>query len=217
MRAGRADGSIAYRANHAGTRRDLVLMRDKRVMAAAAIEAGRVHAGRSRRTSSIARTSSFASARAIGSSARSSSPDGDKVVFQGLTTGLHLYVRSTGTLRHIGPGTAPAWSPDSTRAGRTRSPRTTATTIVASDLYLYEVASESRRGADHDRSRSSSAGRASRPTARSSRSMTTPAASSSVAWRCSDATRTPRSRPVRRAAEHRARADEDRDRRGPRR
>ena len=69
------------------------------------------------------------------------SPDGDKVVFQGLTTGLHLYVRSTGTLRHIGPGTAPAWSPDSTRLVYEVT-EDDGHEIVASDLYIYEVASD---------------------------------------------------------------------------
>lgn len=68
-------------------------------------------------------------------------PDGDKVVFQGLTTGLYLYVRSTGTLRYIGPGTAPAWSPDSAKIAYEVT-EDDGHTIVASDIYLYSIATD---------------------------------------------------------------------------
>jgi len=68
-------------------------------------------------------------------------PDGDKVVFQGLTTGLYLYVRSSGVLRYIGPGTAPAWSPDSARLAYEVT-EDDGHAIVASDIYLYTVATD---------------------------------------------------------------------------
>jgi hypothetical protein len=68
-------------------------------------------------------------------------PDGDKVVFQGLTTGLYLYVRSTGALRYIGPGTAPAWSPDSTKIAYEVT-EDDGHAIVASDIYFYSIATD---------------------------------------------------------------------------
>jgi hypothetical protein len=68
-------------------------------------------------------------------------PDGDKIVFQGLTTGLYLYVRSTGALRYIGPGTAPAWSPDSTRIAYEVT-EDDGHAIVASDIYFYSIATD---------------------------------------------------------------------------
>ena len=68
-------------------------------------------------------------------------PDGDKVVFQGLTTGLYLYVRSTGALRYIGPGTAPAWSPDSAKIAYEVT-EDDGHAIVASDIYLYSIATD---------------------------------------------------------------------------
>jgi Tol biopolymer transport system component len=67
------------------------------------------------------------------------SQDGDKVVYQGLATGLYLHVRSTGVTRYIGPGTAPAWSPDGTRVVYEVT-EDDGHDIVASDLYVYEVA-----------------------------------------------------------------------------
>jgi Tol biopolymer transport system component len=134
------DGSIAYRANHAGTRRDLVVTRDKRVVVAPAIK--QVAFTQDDRAYVVDRANKLVR---VGSGdqffAASVSPDGDKVVFQGLTTGLHLYVRSTGTMRHIGPGTAPAWSPDSARLVYEVT-EDDGHAIVASDLYLYEVGSD---------------------------------------------------------------------------
>lgn len=69
------------------------------------------------------------------------SPDGDKVAFQGLETGLYVYVRSTGALRYVGPGTAPAWSPDSARLAYEVT-EDDGHDIVGSDIYLYTVASD---------------------------------------------------------------------------
>jgi Tol biopolymer transport system component len=69
------------------------------------------------------------------------SPDGDKVVYQGLATGLHLYVRSTGVTKYIGPGTAPAWSPDSARLAYEVT-EDDGHDIVASELFVYTVASD---------------------------------------------------------------------------
>lgn len=134
------DGSIAYRAQRAGARRDLAVTRDKRVSALAAVKP--VAFAQDDRMYVVDRTNQLVR---IGSGDKFFgavvSPDGDKVVFQGLGTGLHLYVRSTGTLRHIGPGTAPAWSPDSARLAYEVT-EDDGHDIVASELYIYEVASD---------------------------------------------------------------------------
>lgn len=134
------DGSIAYRAQRAGTRRDLVVTRDKRVTLANAAKP--VAFTQDDRAYVVDRTKKLVR---VGSGDRFFgavvSPDGDKVVLQGLTTGLHLYVRSTGVLRPIGPGTAPTWSPDSTRLVYEVT-EDDGHDIVASDLYIYEVAGD---------------------------------------------------------------------------
>ena len=134
------DGSIAYRAQRAGARRDLAVTRDRRVSAVAAAKP--VAFAQDDRMYVVDRKHQLVR---IGSGdkffAAAVSPDGDKVVFQGLTTGLHLYVRSTGTLRHIGPGTAPAWSPDSARLAYEVT-EDDGHDIVASELYVYEVAAD---------------------------------------------------------------------------
>lgn len=135
-----ADGSIAYRARRAGMRRDLVITRDKRVSTLAPQTP--VAFTQDDRMYVLDRTNKLVR---IGSGDRFFgavvSPDGDKVVFQGLSTGLHIYTRSTGTLRFIGPGTAPAWSPDSTRVVYEVT-EDDGHDIVASELFIYEVASD---------------------------------------------------------------------------
>ncbi len=135
-----ADGSVAYRANHAGTRRDLVLSRDKRVTMATALKP--VAFTQDDRAYVVDHANKLVR---VGSGDRFFgavvSPDGDKVVFQGLTTGLHLYVRSTGALRYIGPGTAPTWSPDSSKLAYEVT-EDDGHAIVASDLFIYEVGAD---------------------------------------------------------------------------
>jgi hypothetical protein len=69
------------------------------------------------------------------------SPDGDKVVFQGLVTGLHIYSRSTGTVVSIGPGTAPAWSPDSRRLVFEVT-EDDGHDLIGSEIYIYDVAGD---------------------------------------------------------------------------
>jgi Tol biopolymer transport system component len=134
------NGSITYRAARAGTRRDLVITRDKRVSAAAARKP--VAFTQDDRMYVIDRKGQLVR---VGSGDQFFgavvSPDGDKVVFQGLATGLYIYVRSTGALRHIGPGTAPAWSPDGARLAYEVT-EDDGHEIVASELYVYEVATD---------------------------------------------------------------------------
>ena len=135
-----ADGTISYRALRAGTRQDLTITRDKAVRIAAAAQA--VAFAKDDRMYVVDRKQQLVR---IGSGDRFFgavvAPDGDKVVFQGLTTGLYLYVRSTGALRYIGPGTAPAWSPDSARIAYEVT-EDDGHDIVASELYVYTVAAD---------------------------------------------------------------------------
>jgi Tol biopolymer transport system component len=134
------DGRVHFRAPRAGTRRDLVVSADRTVTtfspppALAFAQDDRMYVVD--RKGALARIGS--GDRFFGAAV---SPDGDKVVFQGLTTGLHLYIRSTGVLRYIGPGTAPAWSPDSTRIAYEVT-EDDGHVIVASELYVYTLATD---------------------------------------------------------------------------
>jgi hypothetical protein len=131
---------ISYRAPRAGVRRAVVIGADgaaREVSPAAALaftQDDRMYVHD--RTNKLVRIGS--GDRFFGAVV---APDGDKVVFQGLTTGLYLYVRSTGALRYIGPGTAPAWSPDSKRIAYEVT-EDDGHAIVASDIYLYSVATD---------------------------------------------------------------------------
>ncbi|MGN6110981.1 MAG: TolB family protein [Kofleriaceae bacterium] len=133
------DGAVAYRALRAGARRDLRIDRDGRVRTAAPTAPlaftrdDRMYVDRAGALIEIGSGDRFFGAVVA--------PDGDKVVFQGLATGLHLYVRSTGALVHIGAGTHPAWSPDSRRVVFEVT-EDDGHDVVASDLYLYDVATD---------------------------------------------------------------------------
>ena len=132
--------SIAYRANRAGARRDLVI--DKLGVVKSFIAAKPLAFAQDDRMYVVDRTGAT---KKIGTGDRFFgavvSPDGDKVVFQGLVTGLHVYVRSTSSLRHIGPGSAPTWTPDSTRVVYEVT-QDDGHMIVASDLFAYAVATD---------------------------------------------------------------------------
>ena len=134
-----ADGSVEYRAVRAGTRRDLVIGRDGAVRAAATTSApiavaqdDRIYVrSRSGELAQVGAGDAFFSPLV--------SPDGDKVAFQGLATGLYIYTRSTARLTHVGAGTAPAWSPDGSRLLYELT-EDDGHEILASDIYLYDVA-----------------------------------------------------------------------------
>jgi len=136
-----ASGEIAYRAVRAGTRSDLVVDRAGQVRTAAPGPAPVAFARHDR----MYVIDPAGALRRIGSGDRFFgeviAPDGDKVAFQGLETGLYVYTRSTGALVHIGPGTAPAWSPDSSRLVFEVT-EDDGHEVVASDLYIYKVASD---------------------------------------------------------------------------
>jgi Tol biopolymer transport system component len=134
-----ADGTVRYRAVRAGTRRDLILDRTGQVRTATytlppiAVE----------QNERIYVRDGGGQLVAVGSGDRffapEVSPDGDRVAFQGLTTGIYIYVRSTGDLIHVGAGTAPSWSPDGTRLVFELT-EDDGHELTASDIYMYELA-----------------------------------------------------------------------------
>jgi len=135
-----ADGTIGYRAPRAGARRDLVVDRTGSVRTVATAlapvafaDGDRMYVQRAGKLIEIGTGDRFFGAVVA--------PDGDKVVFQGLATGLYLYTRSTGALARIGPGTAPAWSPDSKRLVFEVT-EDDGHDILASEIYLYDVATD---------------------------------------------------------------------------
>ena len=65
------------------------------------------------------------------------SPDGRRVAFLGLTTGVHVVDLATMRVTHLGAGTAPTWSPDGRFLVFERT-EDDGHDIVASDLWLYE-------------------------------------------------------------------------------
>lgn len=133
--------AVRYSAVRGGVRRELLVDRAGKVSLAPAA-ATRVGFTRDDRMYVFDRAGAV---KRIGSGDRFfgavASPDGDKIAFQGLTTGIYVHVRSTGALRHIGPGTAPAWSADGARLVFEVT-EDDGHDVVASDLYLYEVKSD---------------------------------------------------------------------------
>jgi Tol biopolymer transport system component len=132
------DGSIAYRAPRAGVRRELELDRAGAIRLApvaappiAFAKDDRMYVQRGGRLVEIGSGDRFFGAVV--------SPDGERVVFQGLVTGLYVYTRSTGAIVRIGPGTAPAWSPDSRRIAFEVT-EDDGHQVVASELHVHDVA-----------------------------------------------------------------------------
>ncbi|HEY5935099.1 MAG TPA: hypothetical protein VIU61_10705 [Kofleriaceae bacterium] len=131
-------GAVEYRALRGGARRDLTVDRNGTVRTRAAqATIAFTHDDRA-----YARDKAGQLVR-VGSGDRffaaTISPDGDQVAFEGLATGIHLYTRSTGSFVRIGPGTAPAWSPDSKRIVFERT-EDDGHEIVASDIHSYSLA-----------------------------------------------------------------------------
>jgi Tol biopolymer transport system component len=66
------------------------------------------------------------------------SPDGRRVCFEGLVTGLHVVDLRSGEHRRLGPGNEPAWAPDS-RHIVFALPLDDSERITASELYLADA------------------------------------------------------------------------------
>lgn len=148
----RADGVIEYRAVRAGQDRDLVIGADGALRSAAAPPEPVARAVDQRM---YVRTRA-GSWREVGSGDRFfaplPSPDGDKVAFQGLATGIYIHTRSTGATVRVGDGTAPAWSPDGSRLVYELT-EDDGHRVVASELHVVDVASgrDQRITASEDR------------------------------------------------------------------
>jgi hypothetical protein len=134
------DGTLSYRADVGGTGVQRVVTRTGQARTAAAAprpfaftQNERVYAERGGQLREISSGDRFFGAVI--------SPDGDKVVFQGLVTGLHVYSRSTGATVSIGPGTAPAWSPDSKRLVFEVT-EDDGHDLIGADLYIYDLTAD---------------------------------------------------------------------------
>jgi WD40-like Beta Propeller Repeat len=134
------DGTVSYRAAREGGRAELTVSRAGKVRAAAKLKRpfafaqnDRIYAERGGKLQEISSGDRFFGAVV--------SPDGEKVVFQGLVTGLQVYSRATGKVVNVGPGTAPAWSPDSKRVVFEVT-EDDGHELLASELYLYDLAAD---------------------------------------------------------------------------
>lgn len=140
-----ADGTISYRTAREGVRRDYVVTRAGKVKAAAAAKQKPLVFEQNERVYASAASGAKGQLRELSSGDRFFgvviSPDGEKAVFQGLVTGLHVYSRATGKVVSVVPGTAPAWSPDSKKLVFEVT-EDDGHDLTASELYLYDLASD---------------------------------------------------------------------------
>lgn len=77
------------------------------------------------------------------------SPDGRRIAFLGLATGVHVYDRATGELSHVGQGTAPAWAPDSRRLAFERT-EDDGREVTDSDLWIWQAGDRARLVSETD-------------------------------------------------------------------
>lgn len=73
------------------------------------------------------------------------SPDGARVAFVGLATGIHVAELATGEIRHVGPGTRPCWTPagDMVLFERTADD---GQTLVGAELWAWSVEGDTAFG-----------------------------------------------------------------------
>jgi Tol biopolymer transport system component len=131
---------VFFKARRAGAERAMIATRDGSLRAATDAEIGSPIA--IARAERIFVNDGSGRLRAVGSGDRFfapvASPNGDWVAFQGLATGIYVYRRSTDELIHLGPGTAPAWSPTGDRLAFERT-EDDGHEIIGSELYLYDL------------------------------------------------------------------------------
>lgn len=77
------------------------------------------------------------------------SPDNSKLAFTGLATGIHVYDLHAGVLTHVGPGTAPSWSPDGATLAYERT-EDDGHDIIGSDLWLWTPNTKARNFSQSD-------------------------------------------------------------------
>ena len=133
-------GLIGFSARRAGERRTLVVDRAGRVRMPAPAELPEPVAF-AREDRIYVRTAAGLTAVGAGDKffGPRPSPDGTRVAFQGIATGIHVLDLRTLRVTHVAAGTAPAWSPDGRFLVFERT-EDDGHTIVASDLWLYEPA-----------------------------------------------------------------------------
>jgi Tol biopolymer transport system component len=129
-----ADGRVAYDARRAGAVRTLVIEADGRTRGIDLAEPPAfAHEDRIyvRTDGGVVR---------VGTGDRffgpTMSPDGQRVAFVGLKTGIHVHDLATGATEHLGPGTAPAWSPDGAALAFERT-EDDGHELVASDVWVW--------------------------------------------------------------------------------
>ena len=129
-----ADGRVAFDARRAGAVRTLAIDEDGGHRGIAAAEpAAFAHEDRI-----YVRTGSDVVRVGTGDRffAPTMSPDGRRVAFVGLRTGIHVHDLETGATEHLGAGTAPAWSADG-RALAFERTEDDGHEIVASDIWVW--------------------------------------------------------------------------------
>jgi Tol biopolymer transport system component len=131
------DGRVAWRAWRAGVRRELVS--DGSVVREAALGRALVAEQRDDRIW-VRRLDGTLVSPGAGDRffAPVVSPDGARVVFSGLATGLWIFDRKSGALTRAGAGTQPSWSPDGRRLIFERT-EDDGHDILASDLWLFDA------------------------------------------------------------------------------
>ncbi len=106
-----ATGDISFKAKRAGTMQDLL------VNAAGAVSTARADQPLAFASNDRIYLRTNTGLRVLATGDRffdpQVSPDQSKIAFVGLASGIYIYERATRRLRHLGPGTSPAWSPDS--------------------------------------------------------------------------------------------------------
>lgn len=131
------DGRVAYRGVRAGERRTLVTDLRGVVRALAQVEAPAVFARDDRVYVRLPDGRVVSPGTGDRFFAPQLSPDGRRVAFTGLATGIWVFDLQRGALTHVGRGTAPSWSPDGKRLVFERT-EDDGHAVVASELYLFE-------------------------------------------------------------------------------
>ncbi|HET6611255.1 MAG TPA: hypothetical protein VFG83_04670, partial [Kofleriaceae bacterium] len=136
-----ADGRVAFRARRAGTLRMLTV--DHRGAVRAAAQARLPAFEQNDRI--YVRTANGIVSAASGDRffAPVISPDGNRVAFEGLTTGIYVYDIAAASLTYVGIGTAPSWGADSKTLVYERT-EDDGHFVVASDLWMWQAGGETR-------------------------------------------------------------------------
>jgi Tol biopolymer transport system component len=131
------DGRVAYRGLRAGVRRELVTDLRGVVRVPVQVEAPAAFARDDRVYVRLPDGTIVSPGTGDRFFAPRLSPDGSRVAFTGLATGIWVFDLRSRALTHLGHGTAPSWSPDGKRLAFERT-EDDGHEVVASELYLFE-------------------------------------------------------------------------------